>query len=116
MKSTVLISQLFPNPEDTSQQIGHLSWGPIRLPLGACRKEGGSVLGWQWKVEGLRGGGTVWNIFIFQSERSKEEKRALRQLLTLHSELLCAELLLSIVITYLYKAAKRRDPFHIHLH
>lgn len=67
-------------------------------------------------MERVRGCEPVWKIFILRSERSKEEKRALRQLLTLRWEPLCAELLLSIVIMYLYNTVKWRDLFHIHLH
>lgn len=72
--------------------------------------------GWQWRVEEVKGGGTPQNIFILQSECTKEEKCAPRQLLTLHSQPLSAELPLFIVIMYLYNAAKWRNLFHIHLH
>lgn len=37
-------------------------------------------------------------------------------MLTLRSEPLCPELLLGIVIMYLYNAANRQNLFHIHLH
>lgn len=67
-------------------------------------------------MESVRSCEPVWKIFNLRSERSKEEKRALRQLLTLRWEPLCAELLLSIVIMYLYNTVKWRDLFHIHLH